>query len=252
MSESTNTPERDALASEAPDAATLDGAPHDRATTSRRDALKTMAIGAASVPVASALGRRTLPLAATADAPGADGEEVLAAAPHTGPRGTPSDPDLLHPKRDWPRKLSKAEMVTLTVLCDVIIPADAKSPAASAVGVPAWINEYASHPNNERDLVRIRGGLAWMDAESRKRFGKSFAKASDAERTQICDDICYLPNAKPGFRAAARFFDQVRDLSASWFYSSDAGMKDLQYIGNVALPRFDGPPPEVLKHLGLT
>jgi hypothetical protein len=28
-------------------------------------------------------------------------------------------------------------------------------------------------------------------------------------------------------------------------------MRDLQYVGNVALPKFAGPPPEVLKHLGL-
>ena len=28
-------------------------------------------------------------------------------------------------------------------------------------------------------------------------------------------------------------------------------MKDIGYVGNVALASFDGPPPEVLKHLGL-
>jgi hypothetical protein len=43
----------------------------------------------------------------------------------------------------------------------------------------------------------------------------------------------------------------VRDLTAVGFYTTDAGMKDLQYIGNMALPKFTGPPPEVLKHLGL-
>jgi hypothetical protein len=28
-------------------------------------------------------------------------------------------------------------------------------------------------------------------------------------------------------------------------------MKDLQYLGNVPLTKFDGPPPEVLAHLKL-
>ncbi|MBI3790142.1 MAG: gluconate 2-dehydrogenase subunit 3 family protein [Gemmatimonadetes bacterium] len=217
---------------------------------SRRDALRTLAAGAAALPVAGALGRRALPTLADAPAP-PDGAEVPATAPHTGPRGTPSDPDLLHPKRDWPRKLNATEMVALTALCDTIIPADAHSPSASAVGTPAFINEYVSHPNQERDLVRVRGGLAWLDAESHRRFARPFGRLAEGEKTQLCDDLCYLPKAKPEFRAAARFFDFVRDLSAAWFYSSDAGMKDLQYIGNVALPRFDGPPPEVLKHLGL-
>ena len=136
---------------------------------------------------------------------------------------------------------------------DTIIPADSKSPSASAVGVPAWINEYVSAPydGQMRDLIRVRGGLVWLNVESNKRFGKSFGGLSVQERAQICDDICYLPKAKPEFQSAARFFDLVRDLAAVGFYTTDAGMKDLQYIGNMALPRFDGPPPEVLKHLGL-
>ncbi len=220
--------------------------------TSRRSVLKTMAAGMASLPVATALGGRALPLAPAVPET-ADGSEILANAPRTGPRGTPSDPDLLHPKKDWPRLLTAGELATLTVLCDTIIPADDHGPAASAAGVPAWINEYVSHPSDgsKRDLVRVRGGLAWLDAESKQRFAKSFRTLTMAERHQICDDICFLPNAKSGFKAAARFFDLVRDLSSSGYYSSDAGMKDLRYIGNVALPKFDGPPPEVLRHLGL-
>ena len=224
------------------------------ASTSRRDALKQLAVGAASLPVAGALGARALPLApAPEEATATNGTEIGANAPRSGPRGTASDPDLLHPKKDWPRQLTVGELATLTVLCDTIIPADAQSPSASAVGVPAWINEYVSHPGDgsQRDLVRVRGGLAWLDAESRARFGRPFATLVDGERAPICDDICYLPTAKPGFRAAARFFDLVRDLSSTGFYTTDAGMKDLGYIGNMALPKFDGPPPDVLKHLGL-
>lgn len=174
--------------------------------------------------------------------------------PVVGPRGTPTDPDLLHPKKDWPRKLSPGELATLAVLVDTIIPADAKSPSASAVGVPAWINEYVSAPydGQMRDLIRVRGGLAWLNVESEKRFGRTFQRLTAAERTQICDDICYLPKARPEFQSAARFFDLVRDLTAVGFYTTDAGMRDLQYIGNMALPKFAGPPPEVLRHLGLT
>jgi hypothetical protein len=109
----------------------------------------------------------------------------------------------------------------------------------------------APYEGQMRDLVRVRGGLAWLNVESGKRFGKPFSRLTAPERTQICDDICYLPRAKPEFQSAARFFDLVRDLTAVGFYTTDAGMKDLQYIGNMALPRFDPPPRAVLKHLGL-
>lgn len=175
-----------------------------------------------------------------------------AGQPVTGPRGGPWDPDLIHSRPGtWPRKLSAGELVTLTALCDLIIPADSKSPGASAVGVPAWINEYASYEGNQNALVRLRGGLMWLNLESNKRFGRPFVRLTGAEKTQVCDDICYLPNAKPELRVGALFFDQVRDLTAVGFYTTRAGMEDLGYLGNVALPRFPEVSPDIRARLGV-
>ncbi len=220
----------------------------------RREALKVIATAAAGATLVEGLA----PLAAEAQqrAPGALGRRALPnapAPPKAGPRGTATDPDLITPTANWPRLLSAVEMMTLAALCDMIIPADDKSPSASAVGAHRYINEYVSAPYDwaERALVRVRGGLVWLDVESQRRFTQRFVALTLAQRTQICDDICFLPKAKPEFQAAARFFDQIRDLTASGFYTTDAGMKDLQYIGNVPLAKFVGPPPEVLRHLGL-
>ncbi|MFN8571203.1 MAG: gluconate 2-dehydrogenase subunit 3 family protein [Gemmatimonadaceae bacterium] len=217
----------------------------------RREALKVIATTAASIPLAEGLTPRE---ASARELPMVEDPQAAPLAPASGPRGTVSDPDLQRPVANWPRKLTSAELVTLTALCDMIIPADSKSPSASAVGVPAYVNEYVSCPREyyQKVLVQVRGGLVWLNVESDRRFGRPFARLTNAERTQICDDICYVPRAKPEFQAAARFFDIVRDLTAEGFYTTDAGMKDIGYVGNVALPRFDGPPPEVLKHLGLS
>jgi len=220
----------------------------------RRSVLKVLATSAVALPLAGSV---------AACAPGenkavggsgtAAGGATASGTPGEGPRGTATDPDLLHPKVTWEMKLTAAEMTTLTALCDMIIPADDKSPAASKVGVPAYINEYVSAPADwyQRTLVQVRGGLLWLNVESAKRFGKAFHEITDAQRTAICDDICYAPKAKPEFKQAAKFFDRVRNLTAEGFYTTDEGMKDIGYLGNVALPSFDGPPPEVLKHLGL-
>lgn len=220
----------------------------------RREALKVIAAAAATASLAEGLA----PGVADAQRPvtptrGPRPRTGAPLPPKSGPRGTPTDPDLITPVANWPRLLSPAELVTLSALCDMIIPADEKSPSASSVGVPKYINEYVSAPYDwaERALVRVRGGLAWLDVESERRFTRRFSALTVAERTQICDDICYLPNAKPEFQAGARFFDQIRDLTASGFYTTDAGMKDLQYIGNVPMAKFEGPPPEVLRRLGL-
>ena len=219
----------------------------------RREALKVMTAAAATAALADGL----VPSAVDAQhaAPAGPKPRTGAAAPPvSGPRGTLTDPVLLNAKANWPRLLTTAELATVAALCDMIIPADDKSPSASAVAVPAYINEYVSAPYDwaERALVRVRGGLTWLDVESEKRFSARFVALSVSQKTQICDDICFLANAKPEFTAAARFFDQIRDLTASGFYTSDAGMKDLQYIGNVPLASFGPPPPEVLKKLGLS
>ena len=61
--------------------------------------------------------------------------------------------------------------------------------------------------------------------------------------------ICRIPDS--GLEAAALFFDKVRDLTSTAFWTTPEGMEDLQYVGNVPLPRWEPPPPEVLRHIGL-
>ena len=204
----------------------------------RRDALKAIGLSTA------------LPVLSQVDQPPKSVQPPL----HRGPAGTPSDPDLIRPKVPWPKVLTGAELATLSALCDLLIPADSKSPSASQVGVPDFINEWVSAPYDYQRgaLVQLRGGLAWIGTESAQRFGKPFPTLTDREQSAIADDICYRPRAKPAFQAAAQFFDFIRDLTATGFYTTREGMKDLQYIGNLALPKYDGPPPEVLKHLGLS
>jgi hypothetical protein len=214
----------------------------------RRDALKAMAV-AAMVPM--------LPESAAASPAPASREplplldELQQQAKRKGPRGTPSDPVLQVAKADWPRKLLLRELATLGALCDMIIPADGKSPAASTVGAPGYINEWASRPGGDSSLVRVRGGLAWLDRESQARFGKRFHLATNAQRTAICDDICYQPKAKPEHQFAAQFFDTIRDQTATAFYTTPQGWKDLGYIGNVAIPTFEGPNAEIRRQIGL-
>jgi len=218
----------------------VDGGPSDR-ELSRRQWLGAMAAVGAALPVLSSAACKP-----------SDQASTTPTAP-TGPRGTPSDPDLIHPRIWWDKQLTQAELVTLAALTDTIIPADGTSPSASAVGVPDYINEWASAPYDwaREGIATIRSGLAWLDEESGRRFAKAFAAIDQSERNAIADDICFLPRAKPEHQEAARFFDMIRDLTATGFYTTEEGMRDLGYVGNVPLDRFDGPPQEVLERLGL-
>ena len=164
-----------------------------------------------------------------------------------------TDPNLVNPVVPWERTLTEAQLRTVTTLCDLIIPADERSPAASAVGVPDFIDEWVSapYPDQQRDREMIIEGLAWLDEESNRRFSKPFHQLDARQQTAIADDIKHLPDAKPPMEKAAQFFSKMRYLTAGAFYTTPQGMADVQYIGNVPLAEFPGPPPEVLQKLGL-
>lgn len=210
----------------------------------RRHALKVMAIAAAAPSLATC-------------APGEEAAVGELPEPTSNPKaaGTAWDPDLIAPTVAWERKLTEDELASLASLCDVIIPEDERSPSASAVGAHDFIDEWVSAPyeGNERDLVVVRGGLIWLDREAAERFGAGlrFRDATLEQKHAICDDICWTDDAAPGRESAARFFDRVRDLTSTAFWTTTEGMQDLQYVGNVPLPRWDPPPPEVLRHIGL-
>ena len=83
------------------------------------------------------------------------------------------------PGGPWPLTLSANARLTTAALCDLIIPADEDSPAASAVGVVDFIDEWISapYPQQRGDREIILPGLMWIDAEAQKRFGKAFRRA---------------------------------------------------------------------------
>jgi gluconate 2-dehydrogenase gamma chain len=84
------------------------------------------------------------------------------------------------------------------------------------------------------------------------RHDKMFVSCTDAERTKVLDDISWPSTTVPGLSHGVAFFNMFRDLTASGFWTSKMGIKDLQYIGNTVVPEWKGCPDEVLKKLGVT
>ena len=153
----------------------------------------------------------------------------------------------------WPLTFTEAQRKTAAALADTILPDDQFGPAASAVGVPAMIDEWISapYPEQQKDAPVILNGLKWIDAEADRRFKKAFAECSPQQQTAICQDICFAPEVKPEFREAAQFFSVYRTRCASAYYATPQGWKAIGYVGNVPLASFEGPPREVLDKLGL-
>ncbi|MSU36322.1 MAG: gluconate 2-dehydrogenase subunit 3 family protein [Pedosphaera sp.] len=153
----------------------------------------------------------------------------------------------------WPLTLSDEQKVTTRALADLILPEDDTSVAASKVGVVDFIDEWISAPYElqQTDRKRVLDGLRWLEAESRKRFLKTFADLNRTDQSSIADDICNLGSARSEFKIPAEFFAAFRNLTAGGYYATQKGWKDIGYVGNVVLFQFPGPPRTVLEKLGL-
>lgn len=141
------------------------------------------------------------------------------------------------------------EMATMKILVDIILPADERGPSASATGVPDFI-EFMAKDKPELQTP-LRGGFRWLDSESIKRFNKQFKLISAAQRIEIVENIAYPKKIKPGFSHGTNFFSLMRNLTATGYWSSKEGIKDIGYKGNVPNV-WDGVPADILKEFGVS
>ena len=196
-------------------------------TLSRRDALKALVL---------------LPLAERLE-PGEGPLQRALAEMRQGPRQGASRPRFFTP-REWR---------LVRMLADYVIPADERSGSATDAKVPEFIDFLMADPDaSMASRVAMRGGLAWLDGECRTRFRRTFVECTDAQRRQVLDDIAWPKKAKAQHSHGVAFFNRFRDLTASGFFSSAMGWRDVQYRGNVFNPNWDGCPPPALEKLGVS
>ena len=169
-----------------------------------------------------------------------------------------------------PKFFNPQEWKTVRILVDMIIPKDERSGSATDAGVPEFMDYLMNDPTDtdlqrERRQTAMRGGLAWINSVSERRFGHGFAEATETERTAILDEIAYSKDEQEDeaemreprdlrvmVKHGPSFFNSFRDLTASGFWSSKIGVDDLGYVGNRFVAEWKGAPPEVLAKLGLS
>ena len=152
-----------------------------------------------------------------------------------------------------PKFFTRPEWQTVRMLVDYIIPRDERSGSATDAKVPEYMDWLLNDKEASADSkVAMRGGLAWLDLQASERFGKIFVTATDIQRRQILDDIAWPKKAKPEHSQGVAFFNRFRDLTASGFFSSEMGYKDVKFVGGVAQPGWNGCPPAANAKLGVS
>lgn len=141
------------------------------------------------------------------------------------------------------------EMATITVLADIIIPKDDKSGSASDAKVPEFI-EFMVKDIPDHQLP-MRGGLRWLDLQMLNRHGNPFKDCTAEQQIQIVTEIAYPAKAAPEMQQGVAFFNRMRSLTASGFFTSKIGLDDIGYVGNRP-NQWNGVPDDVLKQYGLS
>lgn len=141
------------------------------------------------------------------------------------------------------------ELATLGILGNIICPGEPGQPKATETGLLEFL-EFMALDIPDANQTIMRGGLAWLNSESTRRFGAPFAEISEPQRIEIVDDIAYPDAAEDTpMEPGSKFFEHMRYLTVTCYYTSRKGMFDvLGYQGN-APNVWDGVPEEVLaKH----
>lgn len=221
----------------------------------RRKSIKTLLIGTVS---AGALAESCNTGEKKPAAPGPDStaaSDTAASANHTAalnPSGYNRMPEEMEHMKELSGKtfFTPEEMTTITILGDIIIPRDQVSGSASDAKVPDFIEFIVKDlPQHQ---VPMRGGLRWLDMQCLNRFGKPFKDCTQPQQMQLVEEIAYplKKSNKPEMAQGIAFFTLMRNLTATGFYTSPIGVKDIGYMGN-APNKWEGVPADVLKQYGL-
>jgi len=138
-----------------------------------------------------------------------------------------------------PKGLNAHEYRTLETLADYIIPADERSPGAVAAGAPEFIDLLASQ--NPQLLAIYTGGIAWLDYAMERHHSADFLSAKPEQQTAMLDMIAYRKNESPELGPGIRFFEWARRMVVDAYYTSPIGIKDVGYLGNTAVSKFEIP-----------
>ena len=156
----------------------------------------------------------------------------------------------IKPAQYRPVFFTAPEYAVIERLTDLIIPAD-DTPGARDAGVSEFVDLMVSRdPNLQRDF---RTGLSWLNTYSQKASGKAFLMLNADQQTALLEPLAYKKKFRAGEERGRKFFDLVREYTVMGFYTSEIGLKELDFPGlkfyaeSPACPHKDDPEHRNLK-----
>lgn len=136
-----------------------------------------------------------------------------------------------------PKAFNEHEYRTIQRLAELIVPADDVSGSALEAGAPEFIDLLSS--NNPELAAIYTGGIAWLDREMQRRYHSDFVSTGPEQQMAMLDLIAYRKNDSPELGPGIRFFEWARRMVVDAFYTSKVGIKDVGFMGNLAVAKFE-------------
>src|SRR5260370_26745148 len=120
------------------------------------------------------------------------------------------------------------EYAMIERLTDIIIPAD-NTPGEREAGASEFIDLMASRdPNLQQGL---RTGLSWLNSHSQNNSGKAFMSLNPDQQVTLLESLAYKKKFRPGEEHGRKFFGRIREYTVMRFYTSEIGLKELDFPG---------------------
>jgi len=141
-----------------------------------------------------------------------------------------------------PQFFNADEFRSIEILAAMIIPTD-DTPGAKEAQVANYIDFVVFSAAEFEPLLQKKwiDGLAFLERESQKRFGKSFSEVDEAGRVKLLTDMSAPERDSKAQHEGFTFFSVVKDMTVEGFYTSKIGLIDvLDYQGMNYMPDFPG------------
>ena len=140
------------------------------------------------------------------------------------------------------------ELQTLKTLANLILPPNENGSIEDA-GVVDFI-EFMTKDVPEFQ-VKIRGGLMWLNGNCNTKYNTVFVKCTEDQQKAILDSIAFPDPEAIEQVQEVQFFSLMRNLVMTGYFTSEVGIKELDYKGNTP-NNWDGVPQDVLDEHGLS
>lgn len=141
------------------------------------------------------------------------------------------------------RFFAPAQLATLDVLAEQIVPADEHSPGAREAKVAETVDAMLAeleprYPEHRKRITQWRDGIAGLERDGRQRFGKPYAELGFDEQRAILASWANAPGAEDPRRV---FFAELKSRVTFAYYTSSIGIhQEIGYLGNTYSSDFEG------------